>query len=276
MCATYPLLRMHASPCRRACIRGCRGEAGQADCEARGGGRGRGRAAGRGGVRLPAQRGAGLIAGENRCSIAALNVALLGLCVSAVPKGVSTACPESCAACIAAKLSSTPAECCRVVQSMLLGKASVVLGGGAVFVTLNYQASKHVEQYYRDQVRDACSVRAGSDGRMAHGCACALQLRQHSDRQCGWPSSRACQTHQVYHTLERGFCPEPLAGEEELLPRRRLRERLLTMLGQEEPAKCYYLITGQEPWNHLAPPHRKSSRTCCRVRCTCCCRLQDH
>ena len=37
-------------------------------------------------------------------------------------------------------------------QSVLLGKASVVLVGGAGFIAVNYFASKYVDQYYRDEV----------------------------------------------------------------------------------------------------------------------------
>jgi len=50
---------------------------------------------------------------------------------------------------------------------------------------------------------------------------------------------------QVYRTLERGFCPEALPDEGGLLERRELRQRLLKVLRQDEPAKCYFLITGR-------------------------------
>ena len=51
---------------------------------------------------------------------------------------------------------------------MLLGKASVVLVGGAGFIAVNYFASKYVDQYYRDEVRGGsrtavyvCAVKSG-------------------------------------------------------------------------------------------------------------------
>lgn len=162
-------------------------------------------------------------------------------------------------------------------QSMLLGKASVVLTGGAVFVTLNYQASKKVEQYYRDQVRVAVgrccwahialmhvldTTRSHSISQMDNRAAprftvctmyCTPLASVHLPT--GQPASGLAAVYillhvvlQVYRTLERGFCPGLLAPEEELLPRRRLRERLMTILGQDS-SKCYYLVTGDDPGN---------------------------
>ncbi len=47
------------------------------------------------------------------------------------------------------ELQVTSAGC---MQSVLLGRGAVLLVGGTGFVAVNYFASKHVDQYYRDQV----------------------------------------------------------------------------------------------------------------------------
>lgn len=47
------------------------------------------------------------------------------------------------------KLQVTSVGC---MQSVLLGRGAVLLVGGTGFVAVNYFASKHVDQYYRDQV----------------------------------------------------------------------------------------------------------------------------
>lgn len=147
-------------------------------------------------------------------------------------------------------------------QSVLLGKGSVLLIGGTGFVALNYYASRHVDQYYRDQVSGLPlhAHQALLDfkiGGRAHLLALSLlsrphvcQLHNHALENCSLSSMPA----QVYHTLERGFCPEALPGEDGLIERKGLRQRLLTILRQDEPAKCYYLITGE--WQCMSGSHQ--------------------